>query len=169
VNATAQENALSNIRLAAFDIDGVFTDGRFYLSNDGVESKAFCTQDGFGVRQLLAAGIEVAVISGRTSRAVDLRMGELGIRHVIQNCKDKVAALEAIAKELDISIANCVFVGDDVPDMPLLERVGFSIAVANAVSVVQQQCDYTTLAAGGHGAVREVCELVLGARIEAGQ
>jgi len=155
---------LSALRLVAFDIDGVFTDGRFYLSDDGVESKTFNTQDGFGVRQLLNAGIDVAVISGRQSGAVERRMAELGVTHVVQGCKDKVAALGEIVDALGITIEQCAYVGDDIPDLPLLNAVGYSIAVANAVSEVHQQCDYTTSAGGGHGAVREVCDLILAAR-----
>ena len=154
---------LEQIRLVAFDVDGVFTDGRFYLSDDGVESKAFHTQDGFGVRQLINSGIAVAVISGRNSGAVERRMAELGVEHVVQGCKDKVAALDELAGKLGISVDQCVFVGDDVPDLPLLNTVGFSVAVANAVDAVKTQCDYTTSARGGHGAVREVSELVLAA------
>jgi 3-deoxy-D-manno-octulosonate 8-phosphate phosphatase (KDO 8-P phosphatase) len=155
---------LSALRLVAFDIDGVFTDGRFYLSDDGVESKTFNTQDGFGVRQLLNAGIDVAVISGRQSGAVERRMAELGVTHVVQGCKDKVAALGEIVDALGITIEQCAYVGDDIPDLPLLNAVGYSIAVANAVSEVHQQCDYTTSAGGGHGAAREVCDLILAAR-----
>ena len=164
MNATATANRLAGIRLAAFDIDGVFTDGRFYLSDDGVESKAFNTQDGFGIRQLLNAGIEVAVISGRSSRAVEQRMQELGVRHVVQGCRDKVDALDRLAAGLGLTIAECSYVGDDVPDLPLLQHVGYSIAVANAVQAVREACDYTTRARGGFGAVREVSELILAAR-----
>lgn len=152
-----------DIRLVAFDVDGVFTDGRFYLSNDGVESKSFHTQDGFGIRQLLRSGVEVAIISGRNSAAVDRRMAELGVAHVIQGCKDKVAALNELVATLGIGAGQCAYVGDDIPDLPLLNTVGYPIAVANAVDAVKAQCDYTTRAAGGHGAVREVCELVLAA------
>ena len=155
---------LSDIRLVAFDVDGVFTDGRFYLSEDGVESKAFHTQDGYGIRQLLNEGIEVAVISGRRSGAVQKRMAELGVNHVVLGCADKVAALDEITAMLGISVAECAYVGDDIPDLPLLNRVGVSIAVANAVPKLHEQCDLSTSAAGGSGAVREVCELVLGAR-----
>jgi 3-deoxy-D-manno-octulosonate 8-phosphate phosphatase (KDO 8-P phosphatase) len=157
-------NLLANIRLVAFDLDGVFTDGRFYLSNDGVESKAFNTQDGYGVRQALLAGIEIAVISGRQSAAVQQRMDELGVRHVIQGCSDKIAAFEALTKELGIADAECIYVGDDVPDLPLLGRAGISVAVANAVAEVREFSDYTTQARGGFGAVREVCDLLLRAR-----
>jgi 3-deoxy-D-manno-octulosonate 8-phosphate phosphatase (KDO 8-P phosphatase) len=155
---------LSDIRLVAFDVDGVFTDGRFYLSEDGVESKAFHTQDGYGIRQLLNEGIEVAVISGRRSGAVQKRMAELGVSHVVLGCANKVAALDEITAKLGISVAECAYVGDDIPDLPLLNHVGVSIAVANAVPKLHEQCDLSTSASGGAGAVREVCELVLGAR-----
>ena len=155
--------ALGKIRVVAFDVDGVFTDGRFYLSNDGVESKSFNTQDGFGIRQLVNAGIEVAVISGRQSRAVELRMAELGVRHVIQGCRDKVAALNDICASLRITADQCAYVGDDIPDLPLLNAVGCSIAVANAVPEVRETCDITTAASGGFGALREVCDMILAA------
>lgn len=155
---------LRNIRLVAFDVDGVLTDGRFYLSDDGVESKAFNTQDGYGIRQLLKSGVAVAVISGRSSIAVATRMAELGVQHVIQGCTDKVLALDETIGALDIAAKECAYVGDDVPDLPLLNYVGFSIAVANAVPTVLEQCDYTTSASGGSGAVREICELVLDAK-----
>lgn len=158
---------LAAIRLVAFDVDGVFTDGRFYLSDDGVESKAFNTQDGFGVRQLLDAEVAVAVISGRNSGAVERRMSELGVPHIVQGCKDKVAALDGIIKTLGITRLECAYVGDDIPDLPLLNHVGVSIAVANAVPALRSRCDITTSASGGSGAVREVCELLLASRGEA--
>jgi len=153
VSAAASRNLLSQIRLVAFDVDGVFTDGRLYLSDAGVESKAFNTQDGYGVRRLI-----------ENNTAVAQRMAELGVAHVIQGCKDKVAALDKLTAELGINATQCAYVGDDVPDLPLLQKVGYAVAVANAVVEVQQQCDYTTAAAGGRGAVREVCELVLAAQ-----
>lgn len=153
--------APAGLRLVAFDVDGVFTDGRFLLSDDGVESKTFSTQDGFGIRQLLKAGIEVAIISGRKSAATERRMAELGVRHVILDCSDKAAAFDRLAGRLGIRADEAAYVGDDIPDLPLLAKVGYSIAVANAVTAVQDYCDYTTAAPGGLGAVREVCELVL--------
>jgi 3-deoxy-D-manno-octulosonate 8-phosphate phosphatase (KDO 8-P phosphatase) len=156
--------SLSNIRLVAFDVDGVFTDGRFYLSDDGVESKAFHTQDGYGIRQLIDAGVEVAVISGRQSEAVRKRMSELGVTQVVLGCRDKVAALDKIVSELGISVVECAYVGDDMPDLPLLNHVGVAIAVANAVPALHEQCDISTSASGGAGAVREVCEMVIGAK-----
>ena len=151
----------AGLKLVAFDVDGVFTDGRFLLSDDGIESKVFCTQDGFGIRQLLKAGIEVAVISGRKSESAARRMTELGIRHVILECADKAGAFDRLAAKLGIVAADAAFVGDDIPDLPLLTKVGYSVAVANAVPAVREYCDFTTAAAGGHGAVREICDLIL--------
>lgn len=161
---TMREGALAKLRLVVFDVDGVFTDGRFYLSNDGVESKAFNTQDGFGIRRLLKAGLTVAVISGRNSAAVEKRMSELGVQHVIQGSSDKIASFESLINTLAIDENESVYVGDDVPDLPLLRRVGFSVAVNNAHDEVKSECDYTTDNGGGHGAVREVCDLILNAR-----
>ena len=158
------DSTLASIRLIAFDVDGVFTDGRFYLSNDGVESKAFNTQDGYGVRCLLDAGVEIAVISGRRSAAVQQRMDELGVRHVIQGCDDKIIAFDALTKELGITDAECIYVGDDVPALPLLAKAGISVAVANAVAEVRELSDFTTHSSGGFGAVREICDLLLHAR-----
>ncbi len=150
-----------NLKLVAFDVDGVFTDGRFYLSDDGIESKAFCTQDGYGIRQLLDAGIEVAVISGRKSVAVERRMAELGVKYVKQGARDKVAAFDMIVAELGIDAAETAYVGDDIPDLELLARAGFAVAVANAVPAVKAAANAVTTASGGGGAVREVCEQVL--------
>lgn len=163
MNSAATHNRLAELRLVAFDIDGVFTDGRFYLSDDGIESKAFNTQDGFGVRRLIDAGFEVAVISGRRSAATAKRMDELGVRNVILGTSDKCAAFDELLAGLGLDASECAYVGDDIPDLSLLEKVGYSIAVANAVGEVRDFCDYTTKAAGGYGAVREVCDLVLAA------
>jgi len=163
VSGRIDDKVLANIRLAAFDVDGVFTDGRFYLSDDGVEAKVFSTQDGFGIRRLLDAGIAVAVISGRSSAAVQQRMQELGVQHVVQGCGDKIAAFNAIAAEIGVSATECAYVGDDIPDLPLLHKVGFSVAVANAVAELHEECDYTTRSGGGFGAVREVCDMLLAA------
>ena len=157
---TSALDKLGDIRLVAFDVDGVFTDGRFYLSDDGIETKTFHTQDGFGVRQLLLSGVEVAVISGRRSGAVEKRMAELQVPHVVLGCRDKVAAMDELAAKLGLDVSACAYVGDDLPDLPLLEHVGFSVAVANAVPALQERCDYVTVKPGGFGAVREVCDLV---------
>ena len=153
----------ANLKLVGFDIDGVFTDGRFYLSDDGIESKSFFTQDGFGIRQLMNAGIQVAVISGRQSIAVDRRMAELGVKYVEQGCKDKVMAFDAVADELGVRREETAYVGDDVPDINLLKHVGFAIAVANAAPEVKSIANAVTIAMGGAGAVREVCDRILSA------
>ncbi len=158
------EERLAAVRLAAFDVDGVFTDGRFYLSDEGVESKAFCTLDGYGLRRLLEAGIEVAVISGRRSRAVEQRMAELGVQHVYLGCKDKVGVFDELLQQLGLRAEQSAYTGDDLPDLPVLERAGVAIAVANAHPDVVAACAFTTDWRGGFGAVREVCDRLLAAR-----
>ena len=152
------------IELIGFDVDGVFTDGRFYLADDGIETKAFHTQDGYGIRALLGAGVEVAVISGRRSQAVERRMAELGIRHVVLGSRDKVASFHELREALGVDKLCTAFVGDDLPDLALLEEVKLPFAVANAVDAVRARAVYTTRAAGGFGAVREICDLLIRAR-----
>ena len=154
---------LTAIRFIAFDVDGVFTDGRFYLSDDGKETKAFHTQDGYGVRQLLDRGIGVGVISGRNSEATARRMQDLGVQHVALGCKDKVTAFNEMLEQADCELSNSAFVGDDVPDLPLLAHAGMSIAVANAVEAVKAVADYVTNANGGFGAVREISDRICAA------
>lgn len=162
--SNAVKHRLAKVRLAAFDVDGVFTDGRFYLSDDGVESKAFCTLDGFGIRRLLEAGIEVAIISGRPSAAVAQRMRELGVKHVYLACKNKTATFDELLQKLELDEAESLYAGDDVPDLPLLRRAGVSVAVANAHGSVHAECDISTEARGGYGAVREICDRLLAAQ-----
>jgi 3-deoxy-D-manno-octulosonate 8-phosphate phosphatase (KDO 8-P phosphatase) len=113
---------------------------------------------------LQAGGVATAIISGRASEAVTRRAAELGIAHVVQGCADKVAAFEKLRGELGFDAAACAFVGDDLPDLPVMQRCGFAVAVANAVEPVKQSAHYVTRASGGRGAVREFCELVLAAR-----
>ena len=155
---------LAHIKLVGFDVDGVFTDGRFYLSDDGVESKAFHTQDGYGVRKLLEAGIAVAIISGRPSGAVERRMLELGVEHVFLGCRDKLPTFDALCQRLELRSGHTAYVGDDIPDLPLLQRAGIAIAPSNGHADVRAECDWTTQAAGGYGAVREVCDALVAAR-----
>lgn len=158
------DRRLAGIRLLTFDVDGVFTDGRFYLSDDGVETKAFDTQDGYGVKRVLEAGVHVAVISGRVSPAAERRMRELGVEHLYFGCGDKVGAFEEIRRKLGVSAEACACVGDDLPDAGLLERAGLAIAVANAHADLKALSDMTTSRPGGRGAVREICDLVVAAR-----
>ncbi|MEO7741367.1 MAG: HAD-IIIA family hydrolase [Usitatibacter sp.] len=156
------------VRLAIFDVDGVMTDGTLYLGAGGEVFKAFNILDGHGVKMLQAAGIVTAIISGRSSPAVERRAGELAIAHVIQGCTDKVAAFEELRGELGIDAAACSFMGDDLPDLAVMQRCGFAVAVANAVDAVRQAAHYVTRAHGGCGAVREFCELVVRARVQPG-
>ena len=155
------ENLFKNIKLIAFDVDGVFTDGRIYISDAGVESKAFHTQDGHGIRQILEAGINVAVISGRKSHAVSMRMKELSIEDVYLGCKNKEATFQALLKKYSIRAMESAFVGDDIPDVKILKVVGLPIAVANARSEVKQIAKYITKNTGGSGAIREITDLLL--------
>lgn len=153
----------ADIRLVAFDVDGVFTDGRLLLGDDGAEYKSFHVRDGYGVRRLLRSGIQAAVISGRHSSAVERRMQELGVEHVFQGVKDKVAVLDALLASLGLEPQQAAFVGDDEPDLPVMARVGLSVAVADAHASVRAAADWTTRAPGGAGAVREVCDLLVAA------
>lgn len=164
MNSARSQEIPGKIELVAFDVDGVFTDGRICMSDDGIESKVFHTQDGFGIRRLISAGMEVAVLSGRRSNAVQKRMSELGVNHVILGCEDKVEAFGKLISNLGISANRTAYVGDDVPDIPLLRMAGLAIAVANAVAEVKSECAVTTSARGGHGAVREICDLLLAKR-----
>lgn len=164
MTAADLDRRLAAIELVGFDVDGVFTDGRFYLSDDGVESKAFNTQDGYGIRRVLEAGIRVAVISGRRSGAVERRMAELGVTDLYLGCGDKVAAFGELRERYGLNSEHCAYVGDDLPDLPLLREAGVAIAVANAREELHHFCQWTTAAKGGHGAVREVCDRLLAAR-----
>ena len=152
------------LKLAIFDVDGVMTDGTLYIGAAGEAFKAFNILDGHGVKMLQADGIAAAIISGRASEAVARRAAELGIAHVVQGCADKVAAFEKLRTELGFEAAACAFVGDDLPDLPVMMRCGLAVAVANAVDAVKQSAHYVTRASGGRGAVREFCEMVLAAR-----
>ena len=156
------------VRLAIFDVDGVLTDGTLYIGANGEELKAFNILDGHGVKMLHAAGIATAIISGRACGAVERRARELAIAHVVQGAADKVAAFERLAASLGLDEQACAFVGDDLPDLAVMRRCGFAVAVANAVEAVKASAHYVTRASGGRGAVREFCELVLRAQGHAG-
>lgn len=154
----------AGVRLAVFDIDGVFTDGRLWMGSDGVEYKAFSVRDGVGIKQLLAAGIEVAIISGRASTAVDRRMAELGVHRVVQGCNDKARALAELLSDTGIDGSLAAYLGDDTPDLPAMHLVGLPCAVADAHPDVRAAGDWVSTQPGGFGAVREFCEMLLGAR-----
>lgn len=154
----------AGIRLAVFDIDGVFTDGRIWIGSDGVEYKSFSVRDGFGIKALIAAGIEVAIISGRASPAVNQRMAELGVERVVQGREDKLAALQELLRETRLEAAQVAYLGDDTPDVPAMRAVGLAGAVADAHADALAASAWVSTLPGGHGAVREFCELLLQAR-----
>jgi len=152
------------IRLLVLDVDGVLTDGRIYLSAGGEDLKVFDVRDGSGLVALQRAGVAVAIISGRDSAAVTRRAVELGIKHVRQGVVDKAAALAALAGELGVAAVETACVGDDTPDLPMLDGAGLAIAVADAHEALKPVVHWVTVAPGGRGAVREVCDLLINAR-----
>lgn len=154
-------NKVRRIKLLILDVDGVLTDGRIWITPDGQEAKFFHTHDGLGIKLLQKAGINVAVISGRSSPVVNLRMKELGIDHIYQGQTSKITAFEELINHFNLTAEAIAYMGDDIIDLPVMKQVGLSIAVANAVSDVKSQADWLTQKTGGQGAVREVCDLIL--------
>jgi 3-deoxy-D-manno-octulosonate 8-phosphate phosphatase (KDO 8-P phosphatase) len=154
----------AQIQLVIFDVDGVLTDGRLYLGNDGNEYKAFHIRDGHGIKMLLEAGVEVAIISGRHAASVERRMADLGIRHAWLGVQDKRAAFDSLLTQLGLTAEQTAFVGDDLIDLPVMTRAGLAIAVRDADPFVQRHAHWQTPSRGGRGAAREVCELLLEAR-----
>ena len=152
------------IRLAIFDVDGVLTDGRLYFMPDGTEFKSFNTLDGHGIKMLRASGVEVAIISGRNSPLVEKRAANLGIPHLIQGREDKLNALDELLRLVPVELDQIAFLGDDLPDLQVMRRVGLGMAVATADSFVREHAHGITLAAGGQGAAREFCELIMRAQ-----
>lgn len=151
------------IRLAAFDVDGVLTDGRIILGPGGDEYKAFHVRDGQGLVSLREAGIELAIITGRRSPVVERRMAELGIVHVHQGVGDKRACLAGLLADLGLEAAASCYVGDDLPDLEAVKLAGLGVAVADACAELKAAAAWVTGAPGGRGAVREVCDLIRGA------
>jgi 3-deoxy-D-manno-octulosonate 8-phosphate phosphatase (KDO 8-P phosphatase) len=158
------EQRAARIRLAIFDVDGVLTDGRLYFTERGEELKVFNVRDGHGIRMLRDAGIHVAVISGRESRAVAVRMSELGVEHVYMGRSNKLLVFDGLLRSLKLSAEVACYLGDDLPDLPVLRRCGLSVAVADAHPLVRERAHWVTTNPGGRGAAREVCELVLQAQ-----
>lgn len=154
----------SRIRLAAFDIDGVMTDGGLTYTDDGHERKTFNVQDGLGIKLMQGAGIEVAIVTGRRSGVVAARAADLGISLVAQGVGDKFVSVQAMLDQLGLSWDECAFMGDDLIDLPALTRCGLAIAPANARDIVKSHVHVVTTASGGHGAVREAIELILAAQ-----
>jgi 3-deoxy-D-manno-octulosonate 8-phosphate phosphatase (KDO 8-P phosphatase) len=154
----------SRIRLAIFDVDGVLTDGNLYLGNNGEELKAFNIKDGLGIKLLMQSGVEVGVITGRSSKLVAQRMESLGVKYVYQGRLEKLPAYLELLTELELKPEQVAYVGDDLIDLPLMRRTGLAVAVQDAHSLVKQHAHWQTSLPGGRGAVREVCELLMKAQ-----
>ncbi len=151
----------SHIRAAIFDVDGVLTDGRIYIGAQGEEFKAFNTLDGHGLKLLAQSGIEPLIITGRDSKAVRRRVADLGITHAIYGAQDKLAASQALLAKLKLKWADIAAMGDDWPDLPLMQRAAFACAPSNAHPEVKACAHYITAHQGGHGAARQCCDLLL--------
>jgi 3-deoxy-D-manno-octulosonate 8-phosphate phosphatase (KDO 8-P phosphatase) len=152
------------IRMVIFDVDGVLTDGSLFIGDDGQEYKAFCSRDGHGMKMLQKTGVELAIITGRTSRVVEHRISDLGIKHVYQGQLDKLKAYDELTNKLGLKDNQIAYVGDDVVDLPIMCRVGLAIAVQDAHSMVTKHSHWQTPSNGGRGAARDVCEMIMEAQ-----
>jgi len=152
---------LAEIKLLALDVDGVLTDGTIVVNGDGSESKFFNVQDGHGVHLWLRAGLKMAFFSGRASPPTEIRAKQFGVEYVFQDCLDKLPVLEGFLRQQGLSPQEVAYIGDDLPDLPVISFVGFGVAVADAVDEVKQNADFITTRPGGAGAVREVIEYIL--------
>lgn len=158
------EQRAKKIKVIVFDVDGVMTDGSLMIGDDGQEYKSFHSLDGLGMKLLKATGVEMAIITGRTSNVVTKRAETTGIAHFYQGVEDKLEAFEDLIKKMNVSPEECAFMGDDVVDLPPMRRAGLAITVPTATPIVKQYAHYTTQAQAGRGAVREVCELLMKAQ-----
>ncbi|MBL8539157.1 MAG: 3-deoxy-manno-octulosonate-8-phosphatase KdsC [Betaproteobacteria bacterium] len=152
------------IRLVVFDVDGVLTDGSLFITESGEEFKAFHSQDGHGMKMLQATGVRLAIITGRSSRSVELRAQNLGVGILYQGVEDKLAVFEQILTSLGFGKECCAFIGDDVVDLPVMRRCGLAVAVPDAPPLVKSHAHYVTRLPGGRGAVRELCEIIMHAQ-----
>jgi len=157
-------NKLKHIKLLILDVDGVLTDGGIIYNDNGVETKIFNVKDGLGIRLLMQAGINLCIATGRRSNALYNRCKNLGIEHIFDGADDKAAIFDLILDRTGVSAEQVAFIGDDLPDLALMKKVGLSIAVADAHKTVLKNANMVTSAKGGNGAVREVCEAILKAQ-----
>ncbi len=162
--AVTSEARAANVSLVILDVDGVLTDGRLYFGAQGEALKVFDVRDGHGIKLLRQAGIEVAILSSRRSEIVEVRARELGIVHVLQGEADKCAGFERLLAEMNTTPAQCAFIGDDWPDLPVLTKVGLAAAVADARPEVRRIAHWIAPAEGGRGAVRQLAEFILRAQ-----
>ncbi len=158
---TKLQKKIEKIRALVLDVDGVMTDGRIIFDDDGRELKFFHVRDGHGLKMLIRAGLQVIILTGRTSRVVEHRARDLGITDVYQGAKDKLAVLRIIMEKKRFNRDELACLGDDITDVPLFKNCGFSVAVADACAEARKAADLVTCSGGGNGAVREICELLL--------
>jgi 3-deoxy-D-manno-octulosonate 8-phosphate phosphatase (KDO 8-P phosphatase) len=151
----------SKIKFVIFDVDGVLTDGSLFLDNHGQEYKAFNSRDGHGLKMLQRTGVQVGIITGRTSKVVEYRAADLGIKHVFQGCQDKLVVYERLAKDLGIAADAISFVGDDVVDLPIMLKVGLAVAPQDAHHFVKRHAHWVTPSRGGRGTARDLCEMLM--------
>ncbi len=163
-SSSAQTLPWSSIRLFAMDVDGILTDGTVQIHSDGTESKGFSILDGMGLKRLEKAGILTAWISGRGSGATAVRATELKIPHLVQGRTDKLTALQELANQLNLTAAECVYMGDDDIDAPAMRWAAIGVTVADAMPASLAAADYVTKRPAGRGAVREICDLILATR-----
>lgn len=154
----------AQIKLVIFDVDGVLTDGSLFIGDDGMEYKAFYSRDGLGMKMLQKTNVKIGIITGRTSEVVTHRMNSLGIEHVYQGQDDKLPAYEDLKNKLKLSTEQIAYIGDDVVDLPVMKKVGLAIAVQDAHPLVLKHAHWQTSHAGGRGAARDVCELIMEAQ-----
>jgi 3-deoxy-D-manno-octulosonate 8-phosphate phosphatase (KDO 8-P phosphatase) len=164
LNLSRAQDKAAKIALMGFDVDGVLTDGTLYFSAAGDEIKAFSSLDGHGIRMLMSAGIHVAIISGRSSKALALRAENLGVRHLYMGVDDKTRVMSELLSSLGLNFARAGYVGDDVVDIPILRACGFAATVADGHEEVRRDVDFVSLRGGGKGGAREVCDFILDAQ-----
>jgi 3-deoxy-D-manno-octulosonate 8-phosphate phosphatase (KDO 8-P phosphatase) len=152
------------IKIVIFDVDGVLTDGSLFIGDDKQEYKSFNSKDGHGMKMLIRSGVDIGIITGRTSRVVEHRVGDLGIEHVYQGCHDKLPVYEKLISKLKLSPEETAFVGDDVVDLPIMLKIGLAITVNDGHHLVKNYAHWSTPSNGGRGAAREICEMIMHAQ-----
>lgn len=157
-------NKLKTIKLLLLDVDGVLTDGGIIYNDNGTETKVFNVKDGLGIKLLLDAGVLLGIVTGRRSNALYSRCKDLGIDIVYDGIANKIDVLDALLDQTGVSAEEVAFIGDDLPDLSLMKKIGLSIAVKDAHQTILDHADMVTSAKGGHGAVREACEAILKAK-----
>jgi len=154
----------TRIKLLIFDVDGVLTDGGLFMDKDGHEYKQFSSRDGHGMKMLQETGVQIAIITGRSSEVVTHRMNGLGVKHVYQGQHDKRVAFEQLLRDLRLKADEVGYVGDDIVDLPVMRQVGLAVAVQDAHPAVKKHCHWQTPSGGGRGAARDICEFIMEAQ-----